>query len=229
MREAISPNERLTATLRLLATVRKYEDLKYSTIISPQALGRIVPETCYAILEALKEYHKFPQSKEDWIEIANGFGTRWNFPHCVGAVDGKHIAIKPPPGAGSYFRNYKGFDSQVLLGVANSKYELIYFSFGINGRVSDGGVFQYTDFYRKLMNKSLNLPKVSNVSGYNLPYVLVGDQAFSLSQEFMTPFHQNVPNAERRIYNYRLSRARRIIMKTNNGKPIPNIGKQYTR
>ena len=39
MRDAISPHERLTATLRFLATGRSYEDLKYSTIISPQALS----------------------------------------------------------------------------------------------------------------------------------------------------------------------------------------------
>ena len=42
MREAISPHERLTATLRFLATGRSYADLKYSTIISPQALSYIV-------------------------------------------------------------------------------------------------------------------------------------------------------------------------------------------
>lgn len=53
MRQAISPHERLTATLRFLATGRTYEDLKYSTIISPQALGYIIPETCEAIYQAL--------------------------------------------------------------------------------------------------------------------------------------------------------------------------------
>ena len=37
MRKAISPHERLTATLRFLATGRSYEDLKFSTSISPQA------------------------------------------------------------------------------------------------------------------------------------------------------------------------------------------------
>ena len=41
MREAITPHERLTATLRLLATGRSYGDLKYSTIISPQTLSYI--------------------------------------------------------------------------------------------------------------------------------------------------------------------------------------------
>lgn len=52
MRDAISPHERLTATLRFLATGRTYECLKYSTIISPQSLYTIIPETCKAIYTA---------------------------------------------------------------------------------------------------------------------------------------------------------------------------------
>jgi len=59
MRKAISPHERLTATLQFLATGRSYEDLKFSTIISPQALSSIIPETCEAIYEVLsKKYLK---------------------------------------------------------------------------------------------------------------------------------------------------------------------------
>lgn len=54
MRTAITPHERLTATLRYLATGRSLEDLKYSTIVSPQALGNIIEETCKAILKVLK-------------------------------------------------------------------------------------------------------------------------------------------------------------------------------
>lgn len=54
MRPAITPHERLTATLRFLATVRSYEDLKFSTIISPQALGIIIPESCNAIYDVLR-------------------------------------------------------------------------------------------------------------------------------------------------------------------------------
>ena len=52
MREAITPHERLTVTLRFLATGRIYEDLKFST------LGKIIPETCRAIYKVLKEYYK---------------------------------------------------------------------------------------------------------------------------------------------------------------------------
>lgn len=57
MRKSISPHERLTATLRFLATGRSYECLKYSTLISPQALGKIIPETCEAIYKVLKNVY----------------------------------------------------------------------------------------------------------------------------------------------------------------------------
>lgn len=31
--------------------------------------------------------------ESDWKAIANGFFKVWNFPNCIGAIDGKHIAI----------------------------------------------------------------------------------------------------------------------------------------
>lgn len=49
MRQAISAEERLIVTVRYLATGRSLEDLKFSAVISPQALGVIIPETCKAI------------------------------------------------------------------------------------------------------------------------------------------------------------------------------------
>ena len=59
MREPISAHERLTATLRFLATGAKYRELQYMTCISPQALCKIIPETCCAIYQALsKDYLK---------------------------------------------------------------------------------------------------------------------------------------------------------------------------
>ena len=79
MRNAISPHERLTATLRFLATGRSYEDLKFSTIISPQALSYIVPETCEAIYKILhKDYLKVIKNVYDLIKHFNTFKT-FNF------------------------------------------------------------------------------------------------------------------------------------------------------
>lgn len=154
---------------------------------------------------------QLPSNENEWKTIAADFEKRWNFPNCLGAVDGKHIKIKPPPESGSYFFNYKHFHSQVLMAVANANYELIYFHFGTNGRVSDGGVIRNTDFYQKLMNGTLGLPQPSPVNGITLPYVYVGDDAFALRNDFLKPFNRSQLNEKTRIFNYRLSRARRII------------------
>lgn len=58
MRKAISARERLTATLRFLVSGQSYEDLKFSTIISPQLMSTMIPETCWAIYKSLKHYIK---------------------------------------------------------------------------------------------------------------------------------------------------------------------------
>jgi hypothetical protein len=56
MRDAISVSQRLSITLRYLATGNSFEDLKFTSAISPQAIGRIVVETCNAIIHCLKDY-----------------------------------------------------------------------------------------------------------------------------------------------------------------------------
>ena len=60
MRDAVSAEERLSATLRFLATGKSYEDLKLtiSTAISPQLLGKIISEVYTAIYEELKRIFK---------------------------------------------------------------------------------------------------------------------------------------------------------------------------
>ena len=39
--------------------------------------------------------------------IGNKFKEKWNFPHCLGAIDGKHIVIQAPPRSGSDYFNHK--------------------------------------------------------------------------------------------------------------------------
>lgn len=49
MQKSIFPHERLAVTLKFLANGRSYVDLKYTTVISSQALGKIIPETYDAL------------------------------------------------------------------------------------------------------------------------------------------------------------------------------------
>jgi hypothetical protein len=93
-----------------------------------------------------------PKTEAEWKVITNGCNDQWNFPNCLGAVDGKHVPIKKPPHTGSYY-NYKKFFSIVLMAVVNLKYEFIMADAGINGRISDGGVLGNTAFGKALVNK----------------------------------------------------------------------------
>ena len=56
LRDAISPKQRLFATLRYLASGLTYEALKFETVIAAQTLGQIIIQTCEAIINVLKKY-----------------------------------------------------------------------------------------------------------------------------------------------------------------------------
>ncbi|XP_068135055.1 uncharacterized protein [Hyperolius riggenbachi] len=210
MRKSISAEQRLVATLRYLATGSSLEELKFMTAISPQALGVLIPETCHAIIQVLKgKYFRFPTTSEDWNQIASQFEELWNFPNCGGALDGRHVRINPPHHSGSLYYNYKGFFSIIVMALVNANCEFIMVDVGKNGKFSDGSVIEQTHFYEKLRENQLRLPGIDEtLEGLN--FVFVADEAFSLDDHILRPFSQNSYSKEKKVFNYRLSRARRV-------------------
>jgi len=172
----------------------------------------IIPETCQAIWEALQPIFLPPMDLNLWNRVADGFMDKWQFPNCLGAIDGKHIRIKAPPMSGSKFYNYKGFFSIVLLGAYDAEYKFIFVDIGKNGRAHDSTVFRESPLGIKLKTNTLNLPQPSTLPGFNInmPYVIIGDDAFTLHTNLMKPYPERDLTQERRICNYRFSRARRI-------------------
>lgn len=94
VRETISPKTRLEICLRYLASGDSMKSLSYAFRVGHNTISKIVSETCEAIWIVLKE-EVFEQFTEDrWKKIAKEFEEKWNFPNCVGAIDGKHIIIQ---------------------------------------------------------------------------------------------------------------------------------------
>ncbi|KAB0799878.1 hypothetical protein PPYR_07758 [Photinus pyralis] len=154
-----------------------------------------------------------PSTPESWQSIADQFMELWQFPQCVGALDGRHITFRSPKSAGSFYHNYKGDHSLVLLAMADACCKFTYINIGVNGRISDGGVFRDCTLSKAIQNNSLNFPQSRPLPGSsnNVPYVIVADDAFPLSTRILKPYPQRGLSHDKKIFNYRLSRARRII------------------
>lgn len=74
--------------------------------VSKASFCDIIDTVCNAICSEMQD--EMPRlSKEGWLNIANRYNHKWNFPNCLGSIDGKHMPIKSPPNAGSLFFNYK--------------------------------------------------------------------------------------------------------------------------
>jgi hypothetical protein len=154
-----------------------------------------------------------PKTQSKWLQIARDFDSTRQFPNLGGAIDGKHVAIVQPPGSGSYFFNYKGYFSIVLLVIANSNLEFIYVDVGKNGRVSDGGVIEDTAFHKKLLAKCPHL-RNSKETAHGLPFVFIVDEAFTLNEQLLKSVSQKELTYERKIFNYRLSQTRGVVENT---------------
>lgn len=102
--------------------------------------------------------------------MAEKFKTLWQFPHCIGSLDGKHINFRPPRKAGSIYRSYKGKDSIVLLALVDAEYNFIFVDIGRNDRMhlSDASVFRESPSVAQLNSGTLNLPLPSFLPGYDV-------------------------------------------------------------
>lgn len=84
----------LKYNLRYLATGESQKNLSIYYKCSPSSVHNIVSETTNAIYSVFHE-KVFPKLSQDYFQtVAEGFENRWNFPHCIGAIDGKHINIQ---------------------------------------------------------------------------------------------------------------------------------------
>lgn len=188
--------------------------MSYSFQLGIKTISRIVAQVCHQIWTILSgEFLAAPTTKR-WLLIAEGFKKRANFPNCIGCVDGKHIRIEKFPNSGTMNFNYKGYFSIVLLAVVDSDYRFVYVDIGSYGKDCDSAIFQRTNFYQLLTEGRLNIPPpvpLHPSRNNRIPHVLVGDEAFQLTQHLLRPFGGNHLDVEKRIYNYRHCRARRYV------------------
>ncbi|KAL4132454.1 hypothetical protein QTP88_009598 [Uroleucon formosanum] len=135
-RRCIPSDERLAITLRLLGYGDSFATISF--ILQPIYMPQPTVE-------------QFQRVKENFWRI-------WNYPNCIGALDGKHCVIEKPKNTGSVYFNYKKEISIVLLELVDTDYKFITVDIGAYGRNSDGGIFRSSSLGQALANGTLNIP-----------------------------------------------------------------------
>ena len=156
--KVISAAERLTVTLRFLATGETFQSLSFQFRISDRAISYNIEEVSNDIVKYLVPlYLKVPLTEEkEWLSIAEKFETHWQYPNAIGASDGKHVAIRKSSHGGSHY--YKHSHSIILMAITGPSYESLYIDLGTNGRVNDGGVWNKCGFSKARENQELSIP-----------------------------------------------------------------------
>lgn len=199
---------------RYLATGDQMLSIALAYRVGESTAHAVVKETCAAIVTALSPLYLRTPNKDEWKEICAGYLQHWNFPNCVGAIDGKHVQIQAPPNSGSLYYNYKKTFSIVLLAACDYYYKFTLVDVGAYGSESDSGVFNKSNLSAAFRDNTLNLPKgTAKLPGSELqtPCFFVADDAFALTEHMMKPYSKRHLSNKELNFNYRLSRARRTI------------------
>ncbi|XP_008182845.1 uncharacterized protein LOC103309362 [Acyrthosiphon pisum] len=123
-----------------------------------------------------------PSTQEGWLKIAAGFENVANFPNCIGSIDGKHVRIICPEHSGSSC-----------------------------GTDSDSTIFKGSTLFTKINNGDITLPPPKPLPNTTepLPYMIIGDSAFGISNKVLRPYARSNLTTKKKIFNYRMSCARR--------------------
>ena len=98
---------------------------------------------------------------------------KWNFPHTLGALDGKHITCKKPPGSGS---------TEILLciapGLVDADYKFIWVDIGGRGVAGDAQVWNESDLKEAVDNGEMLIPQLEPLPNDNMdvPYFFIGER-----------------------------------------------------
>jgi hypothetical protein len=176
-------------------------------------VGLIVKETVKILWDVLQPLHMPQPTADKFKKIAEEYQSIWNFPQCLGAIDGKHVRIICPAHSGTMYFNYKSYYSVVLQRVADTSYKFTIIDVGGYGKQSDGGTFRSSRMFEMMRNRSLDIPPDDCLpsTGIGVPYVFIGDEAYPLLDNLLKPYSGENLDPDTVYFNRRPSRARKTI------------------
>lgn len=152
--------------------------ISFSYRLGVSTVYKIIIEVCNAIIDIIMPEIMATPNEQKWKEIASDFWTCWNFPNCLGAIDGKHVTIQASPNSGTQYFCYKKTFSVVLLALVDAHYIFIAIDVGSYGKNSDGGILNHSMLGKALEQKKLDVPEKAAFPGTTneVPFVIIGEE-----------------------------------------------------
>ena len=90
---------------------------------------------------------------------------------------------------------------------------LLFSAFSGDGACSDAQVYNDSELREAAEVDSLGFPDADPLPNgiQDVPYFFIGDDPFALSTTIIKPYSHRALDKEERIFNYRLSRSRRVV------------------
>ncbi|KAJ8684802.1 hypothetical protein QAD02_020595 [Eretmocerus hayati] len=211
---ALPPGLRLNICLRYLFIADDISTIALAERIGESTAREVIKEVCQVVIEVLQPIYLRKPTGEKWRYIIADYLLRWNIPNCAGAIDGKHICIECPDNSGTEYYNFKAYFSTVLMAVCDADHIFTLVHVGEMGSNGDAGIFSDCPIGQMLFRKKLGVPKgTANLPGSDVtsPAFFVADDAFPPREDVMKPYGGRNLSETQKIFNYRLSRARRVI------------------
>ena len=198
----IKPEKRLAITLYYLSSGAAIPAVADLFSVGVSSVRSVLYETINFLHQRLPK-PRLPQTLTERRKIAQEFynlRSHYPFPGVLGTVDGCHIPITTPLDDPADYFNYKKFHSIILMAVAGSSSEFLFYHIGCAGKNNDGFVFDYCG----LKSWCQNLP---------LSYHLLGDSAFPISTGLMKGYAGNELTLQdcEKVFNFALSSTRMTI------------------
>ena len=210
-RDPLSVEQRVAINLWRLGTNVEYRTISHLFGVGVSTVCVVLHEFCSAVVNVMTAKYMNIPAGEHLKRIINGFLTKWDFPQCVGAIDGSHIPIIAPKEHPLDYFNRKGYHSVLLQALIDHEYRFLDIYVGWAGSVHDARVLANSSLYNKCESGNF-LPKWDRRLGNtNVPLVILGDPAYPLRPWLMKPFSDTCLTIKQRTFNYQLSRSRVVV------------------
>ena len=141
-----------------------------------------------------------------------GFWTSMECSTCDGTIDGKHVAISKPINSGSLYYNTKQFFLWFF-------WHLWMLTIAFCGSIlvvkdtSDAQIFNESELKETVESGEISFPPPEPMTNDNewMPFFMIWDNAFTLCTTMMVPYSRKNHSRSERIFNYRISCARRLV------------------